>query len=285
MDIHLLLALTKSAAAHIDDDKRQLCANVIDETTSNASSTTRGHRQRRHEGKTYQRAYRAKQKASNTQRIDTISALQLEIARLEGRLESLHAVVAAPLRTFQPEMRVMVEYFRLFAQGYTSDTTECVHAIQQDFLTSTMREDMSFMNESGIEKLIAQWKVYTTIFDSFNMEIRSVRVAAFSPDVVVHADAMLHLRISRLTIETLFRHLLGDECLVQRLIGQVLDLPVQVSFAFDANAKVLRYDNHANIVLGLSNLLGSFEATVKALKHFPMRENAEIIADNQLEDI
>ncbi|KAF0718865.1 Aste57867_1429 [Aphanomyces stellatus] len=281
MDINLLVELPASAAHHV------LGGNVIpinDNVVHTASRSLKAKtdQRRRTRGSTYQREYRAKQKTINTQRVDTIAALQLEIARLEGRIELLHTVVPASIRTFQPETSIMAEYFRLYEQGYTSKTAACVRATQQAFLTSTMREDMVFMDDVGVEKLIAQWNVYTTVFDSFNMEIRSIRVVAFSPDVVVHADAMLHLRISRLTIETLFRHLLGDEPLTQRLIGQSLELPLQICFAFDSDTKVVRYDTHVNIVLGLSNLLGSFEDTVTALKHFQMRENAEIVVEENM---
>ncbi|KAF0718863.1 Aste57867_1427 [Aphanomyces stellatus] len=245
-----------------------------------AEKNTRQLEHRRTRSKINQRRYRAEQKQVHGQRVAAITALQLEVARLEGRLESLRTVVPAPLRTFAPETHVMAEYFRLFAQGYKDETAGRVHAIQQDFLASTMREDMLFMNEVGVEKLIAQWKAYTSIFDSFTMVVRSINVVAFSPDVVVHADAKMYLRISRQTIETLFRHLLGDECIIQRLIGQVLELPMQMHFAFDANMKVLRYDTHADIVVGLSTLLGSFEDTESALRHFQMRENAEIETTN-----
>ncbi|KAF0718868.1 Aste57867_1432 [Aphanomyces stellatus] len=236
---------------------------------------------RRVRSKLNQRRYRAEKKESNNQRLSTIAALQMEVARLEGRADALRMALPAHLCTFEPETHVMAEYFRLFAHGFKPDG--CLHVIQQDFLASTMREDMVFMDDVGVEKLLTQWKAYTTIFDSFNMEVRSIDVVAFSPEVVVHADAIMRLRVSRLTIETLFRHLLGDECLTQRLIGRVLELPMQMRFAFDANMKVLRYDTHANIVLGLSQLLGSFEDTLSVLRHFQMRENAEIVNDQVLE--
>ncbi|KAF0718869.1 Aste57867_1433 [Aphanomyces stellatus] len=231
---------------------------------------------RRHRGKVYQRVYRAEQKETNSRRLAAITALKMEIARLEGRAEGLRDAVPAPLRTFALETHVMAEYFRLFAQGYKGEMVGRVQATQQDFLVSTLREDIVFMDDVGVEKLVAQWKLYTTVFASFAMEVRSISVVAFSPEVVVLADAKMYLRISRLTIETIFRHLLHDEVLVQCLVGQVLELPMQMHFAFDTNFKVIRYDTHANIVVGLSNLLGTFEDTVSALRHCQMRENAEI---------
>ncbi|KAF0718870.1 Aste57867_1434 [Aphanomyces stellatus] len=229
-------------------------------------------RQRRlNRGQEYQRRYRADQKQHNSQRLREIAWLEMEVARLQGRTESLRAVLPGHLRTFEPQVRTMAEYFRLFARGYEVNDDR-----QQGFLAATMREDMFFMNEVGADKLVGQWKAYASIFASFNMDIRSINVVASSPDVVVHAHATMYLRISRRTIETLFRHLLHGECLTQHLIGQVLELPVQMCFVFDTDIKVFRYDTHANIVLGLSKLFGTFENAVEALDHFHMRENAEI---------
>ncbi|KAF0718867.1 Aste57867_1431 [Aphanomyces stellatus] len=243
-----------------------------------AAQATQGRRaeHRRARSKINQRRYRAEKKVMDSHRIERVAALRHELARLEGRVESLRAILPSRLRTFEPEMRVMAEYFRLFAQGYKGSNDGRMDVVQQDFLASTMREDMMFMEDIGVAKLVAQWKSYTSTFDSFAMDVQSIDVVAFTPNVIVHADGTMYLRISRRTIETLFRHLLADEPLTQRLIGQVLELPMQMRFVFDADMKVLRYDTHVSIVLGLTKLLGSLEDTVAVLQHFEMRENAEV---------
>ncbi|KAF0718866.1 Aste57867_1430 [Aphanomyces stellatus] len=243
------------------------------ERTDAAAQAQRAER-RNTRSKINQRRYRAEKKLVDSHRIERITALRKDVVRLEGYVASL--CTKAKLRTFEPEMRVMAEYFRLFAQGYKGGSDGRMDVVQHDFLVSAMHEDMVFMEDIGVKKLIAQWKIYDSIFDSFAVEAQAIDVVAFTPNVIVRADANMNLRLSRRTIETLFRHLLGDEPLTQRLIGQVLELPMQMRFVFDADMKVLRYDTHVNIVLGLTKLLGSLEDTVAVLQHFEMRENAEV---------
>ncbi|KAF0691590.1 Aste57867_17219 [Aphanomyces stellatus] len=232
---------------------------------------------RRHQSMLNQRRYRADQKRTNNELYGTVTTLYTEVARLEGRVEALRLSIPVAMRTFEPETRVVSKYFCMFENGFTKQHDGPLHALQTSFLSSVMRDDLEFMGHIGLDKLLLQWRTFVSCFGSFRFEVCTLNAVAFSPEVVVHADTVIHLRITRQTIEILFRDLLGNEPLTQRLIGQVLLLPVQTRFTFDNDLQVSRFDTHSNMALALSNLLGNMGDTMTALSHCRMRESTEII--------
>ncbi|KAF0692962.1 Aste57867_16008 [Aphanomyces stellatus] len=256
---------------------RQLVADIeMAKAAAAARKLVQKKATRRNQSKLNQRRYRAEQKQMTDELNGMVTALHTEVARLEGRVESLRLTIPVAMRTFEPETRVVTEYFRMLENGFKQQDGP-VRALQTNFLTSTMREDLEFMGHIGLDKLFLQWNTFMSCFGSFRFEVGTVDAVAFSPDVVVHADTVIHLRITRQTIEMLFRHLLGNEPLTQRLIGQVLQLPVQTRFTFDKDLQVSRFDTHANMALALSNLLGDIGDTLTALSQCRMRESTEII--------
>ncbi|KAF0692963.1 Aste57867_16009 [Aphanomyces stellatus] len=243
---------------------------------------------RRNQSKMNQRRYRAEQKAVSDYLHSSVATLTMDVARLEGRVESLLLTVPTNLRTFAPELSVAKEYFRLFLRGYARDASDPMHVHQRDFLHSVMHDDLDFMNSVGIDKLFAQWALYNTIFPSINMEAEYCRVVTFAPEVMLEAKAVMHLRISRATIEALFPHLIVNEPLVQRLVGRVMTLTVFCQFSFDETFRIRRFNTIANPVEALLGILHSLEDTVTALAGLRLGDNAELSPppqwNNQIDD-
>ncbi|RHY21349.1 hypothetical protein DYB32_009839 [Aphanomyces invadans] len=233
---------------------------------------------RRNQGKLNQRRYRAEQKRSTDLLNQVVGQLCIDVARMEGRLETLRLTIPPALRTFELECKVAEEYIRLFSHGYDLDITTVQHKSQFGFLTNAVSQDLVIMGCVGRAKLIEQWVIYMNTFEVFSMELHNVHLTSFSPNVIVHLDTTLYLRISRKSIQMLFPRLLNDEPLIQRLIGKELHLPTQLRFIFDHKGIVQELGTHVNTTFALVNLFGSVEDTLSVIGGFQMTESAEIVA-------
>ncbi|ETW08729.1 hypothetical protein H310_01251 [Aphanomyces invadans] len=232
---------------------------------------------RRLQSKMNQRRYRAEQLELMERLNGAVSNLTTDVARLEGRVGSLRVSVPKNLRSFDPEHNIAKEYFRLFAQGFTKRSTDPLHSHQRDFVCSVMHSDLEFMNANGLGKLFTQWDLYTTMFQSILVSWDRSCVVTCHPQVMLEGQAVMHLRISRRTIEALFPHLLHNEPIVQKLIGRVLALPVLCQFTFDAAFKIKKINTFASAVVALMDLLNSAEDTAIVVEGCLVKDNAELV--------
>ncbi|ETW05297.1 hypothetical protein H310_04250 [Aphanomyces invadans] len=79
-----------------------------------------------------------------------VDNLTTDVARLEVRVRSCKAALPRSLHTFDPECKVVSEYFRVFAHSSR-------HSLQVDFLHGIMSDAMAFYSHVGLDSLIAQW--------------------------------------------------------------------------------------------------------------------------------
>ncbi|KAG9416543.1 hypothetical protein AC1031_000943 [Aphanomyces cochlioides] len=225
-----------------------------------------------------QKRYRERQRIKVNRLHDDVAGLEIDVARLQGHLDSLVMLVPPPLRTFSPEVNVVFEYFSVFGHGMSLSPNNSMLVRQQGFVHSSMRHDLVFMGSVGVDKVFAQGELYATIFDSVQMDCQTWKIVAFDPEVVLDAHAKLRLRMSRTSLETLFPNVLCNEFLTQKLIGQVLELPVLCQFTFDRNFLVKKLDTIANPVAAFMDLLHDIEATSTVLSGSLLTEKAEMPA-------
>ncbi|CAK4657893.1 unnamed protein product [Aphanomyces euteiches] len=234
---------------------------------------------RRNQSKMNQRRYRAEYKSTTEYLTTAVTKLTTEVARLEGRLETLRFTVPVELRTFDAECNLICEYYRLFHIGLPKNEADPKRNLLCDFLSKSMTQDVAFMDEFGQDKLLRQWMMYSTSFLGFEMVLLSMEVVSFSPNIVVHSDSTLNLRLSRSSVAMLFPHLLHNEPLVQRMIGRILILPVQQNFVFNSDFAVVKYDTYVNLAVALANLLGSLTDAATAMSGVLIKETGEIVAE------
>ncbi|ETV93090.1 hypothetical protein H310_12885 [Aphanomyces invadans] len=235
-------------------------------------------------GKLNQRRYRAERERTLRRLEHMIHTLHLEVARMEGRVELYHVVVPAMLRTYAPEFQLARENYRLFAHGYCVDPTHARHQAQVGYLNSAMSEDLVMMGSVGRDKLFDQWAMYMTTFGSIAMDLLTLDAVSFSPNVVIHAQAVMHLRLTRVSIELLFPVVRTNEPLVHKLVGKVLHLPMQMRFHFDRHGVVQELGTHARTTEALVDVLENVEEAVAVLGAMQLTEDAEIVAPSAVED-
>ncbi|OQR92184.1 hypothetical protein THRCLA_22403 [Thraustotheca clavata] len=229
--------------------------------------------QRRAQSRINQRRYRASQKRADEELEKQVIELSSTVSRYEGKVVALRSAVLFGER----ELKVTMEYFKTFADGYLNSNPSMAK-FQRNFLRSNMKEDLIFLGQVGIKKLFQQWRLYDSLFHSFNMECQNYDIVYSYPTKMVHCPATLFLRISRVTIQALYPNILNDEYLVQKLVGQVLRLPVLCLFYFDQDGKITQFDTIADMVGGHHELLKNISSTLIVLDGIRINSDAELLA-------
>ncbi|OQR85944.1 hypothetical protein ACHHYP_11155 [Achlya hypogyna] len=228
---------------------------------------------RRAQSKVNQRRYRAEQREAYESLEGQVAELNNQVARYEGQVDALRSAV----RLREPELKMTIEYFKIFHDGYQLGSPATAQ-MQRDFLSRTMKQDLIFMGERCLDKLFTQWSLYHTLFHSFRMECPHMELVRSEPTTMVSAPAQLYLRISRVTIEALYPHILQSEALVQRMIGKELRLPVLCQFYFDEHGIVTQFDTTADTTVGLTEILHSLQDTLQVLDGVRITTHAELQA-------
>ncbi|KAF1316934.1 hypothetical protein FI667_g15090, partial [Globisporangium splendens] len=138
---------------------------------------------------------------------------------------------------------------------------------QADFLRSAMEENVGFGDFWGIDLLLDQWERYSLYHASLRYEFKSLDVVAGTsngdddeqvpPVISIRAD--LHVKFSRETIENVFPHLLGDDELLEELIGLHVTYPCVNHFYFSSNGKIVRYNPEVDF-------MGAFVRTIRSIE-------------------
>ncbi|EQC35494.1 hypothetical protein SDRG_07202 [Saprolegnia diclina VS20] len=200
-----------------------------------------------------------------------VQQLQRHIARCEGQLE----VLRTPVCSHDGVLRTAADYFSHFRLGYQVHRPDLKQ--QQDaFLRSVMHSDLLIMNERSLEKLFAQWQLYYHLFPAFEMEILALDVLVCDETRLVRAPVTLHLRLSRYSLQCLCPHILQDEWLVQRLVGQVLSVPTMIHFHFRSDGAIDQMETATDIAAALVSLLGSTDEALAVADGAQMNSSGEL---------
>ncbi|OQR89974.1 hypothetical protein THRCLA_22608, partial [Thraustotheca clavata] len=189
--------------------------------------------------------------------------------------DDVEIVWKAPWVKHDSHILVATEYFRLFRYGYQGSMTSG-GALQFSFLKAAFDRKINFMGQMGLKKLLDQWDLYHTLFHSFEMRCPSLQIIQEDQHTMVRAPAIMHLRISRATISTLYPHILQNERIVQKLIGQVLRVPVLIHFRYDENGIIDTFNTEADVTSGFLKLLGCAEDAEFVSNGCHFRDDAEL---------
>ncbi|OQR88335.1 bzip transcription factor [Achlya hypogyna] len=202
-----------------------------------------------------QQKYRAQAMAA-TERLEAqVKQLTLETARLEGRLQSIRTAVPPP----SYGQRLATEYFSAFRFG------SAVHSeAQAAYLRQALSPHFCFQGRGGLAMFLDHWRRYTTFFDAFYMACDDMDVVRARDTELVTCTGRLSLRITEVTMEHVFPHLLGNVGMVAKLLGQGIELPLVVRFAVEPDG-VATLDKDIGFAAGFVALLGSAEETALVL--------------------
>ncbi|OQR96250.1 hypothetical protein ACHHYP_16584 [Achlya hypogyna] len=226
----------------------------------------------RQRSQTNQRRYRQRKKAAWI-------ALEAEVAALYRANEKLQEELRTmALRVCSHATGVTHEYYTLFKHGLNGGPCK----VQAGYLHSVMSPTLVFLGDTsvdGITKILEQLHLYTALFDAFQLHLDHMETVYDSDDeVVVKTLARLELRLSRLSIATIYPTLIGtNEELVQQLIGRTMELRIISHFTIGkGTGKVERLSTEASASLTAVELL-QLENGVSALETSALRSNGELV--------
>ncbi|KDO18495.1 hypothetical protein SPRG_16171 [Saprolegnia parasitica CBS 223.65] len=205
-----------------------------------------------------QQRYRLKLHDTNTARVRDVVELTQDIARCQGRIEILTRSV---LRLHEPEVGVVLEYFRLFRSGYAPRLPH-LHEQQVAFVNAVMEPNLIFQGEARVEKLWEQWRLSHVLFSTYEMEPARIDSVSVEATTVLRVSTTIRLGLTWRSVTALFPQAADHPHLARRLVGQVLLLPLVHHFHFNESRRVVQLDTMAATPIALSNLLGNLDDTV-----------------------
>ncbi|ETM51887.1 hypothetical protein L914_04381, partial [Phytophthora nicotianae] len=213
--------------------------------------------------------YRRRRKVYSAQLESSVAGLREEIAALTISHQVQQELAVSQRRTpLGAAARIVDEYCSLFSHG----TPVCLAVNEQDvsaslvaqatnaqrgFLRAIMIDNVRFGEFLGVDLLLHQWERYSLYHAAIEWTMKSLNVVQVcdAGPLVVSITADLRVRYSRRTIEEVFPHLLGDEALVQSLIGLEVTYPCSNHFYFSQDGKIEWYAPEADFVGALMGVL------------------------------
>ena len=246
--------------------------------------------------------YRRRRKLYSVHLQARVVALHEEIAALTvSRQVQQELVLSQRFTPLGAAASIVNEYCALFNHGapvrLTVDERDVsaslvahVSNTQRGFLQAVMNADLRFGEFFGVGLLFDQWERYSLYHAAIKWTMKSLEVIELTEpgdlvsnhnhfngsSLVVTITADLRVRISRRTIEEVFPHLVGDEGLMQLLIGQEVTYPCINHFHFNRNGKIEWYTPEINFIGGLTEALKRPELVAYVM------ENALIEKDHMI---
>ncbi|KAG1690095.1 hypothetical protein DVH05_028431 [Phytophthora capsici] len=218
--------------------------------------------------------YRRRRKFYGTHLEECVANLREEIAALTVSHQIQQELAVSQRRTpLGAAAHIVNEYCLLFSHGTPvrlsvnendASVSLVAHAsnAQRGFLNAVMNDNVRFGEFVGVELLLGQWERYSLYHAAIEWNMTSLSVVQLNDDnqfdegsFVISITADLRVRYSRRTIEEVFPHLIGDEALVQSLIGLEVTYPSINHFHFNKDRKIEWYAPEADFVGALMNAL------------------------------
>lgn len=244
-----------------------------------------------------QRRYRARQRGMITNLSIDTEKTNDDIQELEGyhrflsRFDQEGAQFAeqgrVQIATDNRPALVVEHFLHLFRYGFALHSVE-VSEIQENFLRFAMDQALISQGatQCGVDALILQLKRYTSYHAVFEVLVASTQVINATmdggrvlPEAIVRASGKLHLRISRDTVMLLYPHIIDDEDLNSRVVGQKIYPTFSMVFHFSEHAKVVKFEFTVDFVSAFVELLQSVARTSKLLAHAIITPLSELGVD------
>lgn len=190
-----------------------------------------------------------------------VQNLKQEIANMEMFRNIL--VSTAMIQRHDPEgslVRVAKNHYHVLRSGFNMTETgrkrQYKEEDQKNWIKSAFDPDVDVGNGTyGIPTLIEQIKLYSIFIKFVSMTWVGFEVIVAEDSVLVATRGMMHFQITRTTIASMFPHILSEEWLVSKLVGQEVHAQTTMDFYFNANGKVCRFQPDLDYVKTFIDIL------------------------------
>ncbi|GMF13985.1 unnamed protein product [Phytophthora lilii] len=212
--------------------------------------------------------------------------LTLDVQNLQQQIQDLTTLrdvlsTRTMLRRHSPEgslFHVVKEYFHVFRTGWAVQESGRKRLLgeqdQREFLHSVMDPEVDVDNGlRGPDVMAEQIIMYSTFIKFIRLTMKSYDIVVADDAVIVKTNARLRFQVLRDTIEMIFPHVIGDECLVAQLVGEEVEPSIGLTFFFNSEGKCCRYNVDLDFV-------EAFSSIVKDPEKLDMLLRQALIADN-----
>ncbi|KAE8993575.1 hypothetical protein PF010_g17271 [Phytophthora fragariae] len=175
---------------------------------------------------------------------------------------------------------VVKEYFHVFRTGWAVQESGRKRLVgeqhQRQFLHSVMDPEVDVDVDNGLrgpDVMAEQIIMYSTFIKFIRTTLQSYDIVAADDSIVIKTHARLRFQVLRKTIEKIFPHVIGDECLVAQLVGQEVEPAIGLTFFFNSDGKCCRYEMDMDFV-------GAFASIVKDPVKLEILLGRALIAEN-----
>ncbi|KAF1316973.1 hypothetical protein FI667_g15087, partial [Globisporangium splendens] len=230
-------------------------------------------------------------KLYRSRRKNYVESLESEVQDLKQEVQSLQVyggflqdlVLHAPHTNGGSFSRVVVEYFTLFETGiplpshyrhnHRHSSLNSKSSMDQNggvalrpsarqavFINTLMETNMAFCGNGGTKRLLQNWEFFSVNHASLHYRLTELQVVLSDEPTtaVVSANAVLHVCLTRATVEQMFPHVLRNEALVQKLVGLEMEYTVGNRFYFSRDSgKIYKYESEVDFLSAFMAVLGS----------------------------
>ncbi|GMF28235.1 unnamed protein product [Phytophthora lilii] len=169
-------------------------------------------------------------------------------------------------------LKVVSTYHKMLQHGYSAlDFAQPRTMEIQDFVRSVMAENIITPELVGLKTFMQQWDFMSRLHS--NVDFRAERLELFPMEgaaktypslasrdrdeavYVIKSTGVTTLRISRLTIENIFPHILNDEQLIQQLIGKTYSFDFTIFSHVSADGRIFQMESRVDLSSTLMTLL------------------------------
>ncbi|GAB9467777.1 hypothetical protein Gpo141_00005112 [Globisporangium polare] len=191
-------------------------------------------------------------------------------------------------------VRIAQEHYRIFRTGFNlrqtgrkrlmdeKDQKEFLHSIFDDEVECGVGADGEI--QRGIGVMVQQIMLYTVFIKAIAMTLTSFEVILVDDTVIVATKGILHFQILRNTIAGMFPHVLGEEWLMSKLVGQEVAPETAMNFYFNKQNKVTKFAVELDYVKTFAGVLSSPEEVDVLLGRALISEDCLILPSNEEED-
>lgn len=114
----------------------------------------------------------------------------------------------------------------------------------------------------GASTLLNGWTAWSAWHASLDFDLMDIDVVDTEDTLAVTTKANLRVRVSQKTIEHLFPHILGNEQLCAKMLGQEICYPIRDTFFFASNRRVIKYVCDIDFVNALLPVAGDYQTVL-----------------------
>ncbi|KAG7390427.1 hypothetical protein PHYPSEUDO_007950 [Phytophthora pseudosyringae] len=117
----------------------------------------------------------------------------------------------------------------------------------------------------GASTLLNGWTAWAAWHDALDFQLADIDVVDSDDTLAVTTKANLRVRVSQKTLEHLFPHILGNQQLCNKMLGQEICYPMRDTFFFASNKRVIKYVCDIDFADALLPVAGDYETVLRLM--------------------